>query len=207
MSDRIERIRRITTLPATRQYALHHRRDAADYLEKVLREERDAHIRAVAGLGFEDALVYDLGPHVEAISRWWNRTVKNVPEARVVFSEPNQDNFRIFAYRLKKLGLAPPIWAARGDETIELVTRIRPHVLITNLKKTDLSGDAVILQLRELGPPFDRLPILWSSVAEAPRHITGELDGILSKPIVEPALLGVTLLGAIVGRLRDEDLE
>lgn len=81
--------------------------------------------------------------------------------------------------------------AADGEQALERICAERPSLTIVDVNMPSLDGYGVCQRLRELGHPFDELPIIFltSVHSHAVEVLGGQMGASLTKPLDDQQVL------------------
>ncbi len=91
------------------------------------------------------------------------------------------------------------VTAAGGVEALELIKSERPALAVLDIRMPGMDGYAVCEEIKKLGQPFQRLPIIFLTALEshALELLGDQLGAYLQKPVKAPELLRV--VGNVIG--------
>ena len=83
--------------------------------------------------------------------------------------------------------------ASGGREALTSVGELRPNLMILDIQMPDMDGYGVCQELKQMGEPFERLPVVFlTSLESHALDLLGDAMGAyLQKPVVPDDLLSV----------------
>jgi CheY-like chemotaxis protein len=81
--------------------------------------------------------------------------------------------------------------ASSGREAIDRIDQERPQVVILDIQMPEMDGYEVCEELKRMGPPFERLPIIFLTIVEshALSLLGTTMGAYLQKPVTPATLL------------------
>jgi CheY-like chemotaxis protein len=120
---------------------------------------------------------------------------------KALIAEYNAVNRELLRELLERKG-CEVVEARDGQDTVEMIARERPKILLLDISMPRLDGFGVIHKIRE-NPETADLPVLavtaYAMSGDRERILSAGFDGYLSKPISE------TLLGREIARVLGHD--
>jgi two-component system cell cycle response regulator DivK len=108
---------------------------------------------------------------------------------KILVVEDNEDNRRIFVYRLRKIGDFDILEAADGQEALDLVAQDPPNLMFLDLKLPILNGWETARRIRAMQGPIRHLPIIaltaQAMVGDEEKALAAGCDDYIAKPIVD----------------------
>jgi CheY-like chemotaxis protein len=111
--------------------------------------------------------------------------------ALILVVEDNKDNLTLIDYLLKAYGYAP-LLARSGDEGLRIATKMRPDLILLDIRMPGLDGYQVAAAIRRTsGLERTRIVAVTASamVGDRERITSAGFDGYIQKPIDPETLL------------------
>jgi CheY-like chemotaxis protein len=111
---------------------------------------------------------------------------------RILVAEDNEDTREILLYRLRSMGSYEVLLASNGKEALEMAERLRPDLIIMDLKMPVMDGWDATKELRRTEWGKD-LPVIALTAQAMERDEQKALDAgcsdYIAKPILDYAIL------------------
>jgi CheY-like chemotaxis protein len=135
------------------------REGAVEVLKELLGHEEEYFVRIDALQGFEDEVVTSLNETARSIASWWRNKQEEAKSKLIVWSDTEEHLLLLGKTILEDKGFRRVQVETDTLRTIQLVERVKPDLIITNMVKPDISADAMA-RLIKRNPELSQIPIL-----------------------------------------------
>jgi CheY-like chemotaxis protein len=178
------------------------RMKAIDVLLRVVRYENDVVIRSEAVKCFEKPTVVALSASAHKFDAWLSKRKRKARSTGLVFSEDEPAILKSYGVLFSNAGWREIFLCETAEETLKIVKRVRPALVVTDMNKPRMSGRELAKALKDK-PSTGGIPILLVSASPIRQDEDASLFcGVLEKPCRIDDLLRVVEL-AIVGKYND----
>lgn len=145
---RVLSIQRLSTIASGKDYDLGCRATAIELLVDVLRHEDHIGLRVEAIKCFEDESISTVCDEGRRVWRWWEEQRTSVYELAIVFSDDHEPILTSLCLLFERRGWRNVFGAEDPVETIELVERVTPALIVTDMNKPNMSGAEMAKHLK-----------------------------------------------------------
>lgn len=202
---RFESVQRLRLIASSEFFNNSSRKHAIEVLVRVLRREHDVIIRLEAVACFEDDNVIGICEEGRKIATWWKQRKKMAQSMGVVLSDDDKAVLEVFSFAFSRAGWKKIFLTNNAEETLQLVEKFRPALVVTDMTKLGMNGEELAKALKTK-PSTSEIPILLVSGTglrgkeeESRRKL---FCGVLMKPVLSKELLGCAEM-AIAGKYSD----
>jgi len=142
-----------------KRYEKQWRAGAIDLLREVLMHQDDVLIRADAVKCFEEDEIASLSEAARNIASWWKSKKEEMKSKTIVWSDDEQNLLKMLERFLKDEGFEHIYLETDPLRTIQVVEKVKPAIIITDMKKPKMSGEEMARTIKA-NPSLAEIPIL-----------------------------------------------
>jgi CheY-like chemotaxis protein len=187
------------------RYKKHWRVRVIELLEEVLMKEESLQIRGSIVECFQEDKILALSKTAERIAAWWRGSQDSIFDKVILCSDDDPQMLRLYKSILTQIGFKNVYCETDPLKTIETASRVRPSLIITDMRKPRMSGYEMATAIKG-DPSLAEIPVLLSSAIAMTKREYYESDifcAAIQQPFNIDALAKLTRL-ALTGKLPRE---